>query len=322
MGIPNETINPEIRHKAVEIRRVLDVKRERDFRFLQWFIGKSRRFQRTSQLQFVEKTISTPDNDRLRLCIYRSFEPRPKAVGLLWLHGGGFALGLPEQTRGYYRNFIDAIGCVVVAPDYRLSVQAPYPAAFNDCYEALLWMKENADALGIRDDQLFIGGESAGGGLAVSVALMARDKGEVNLAFQMPLYPMLDDRMATPSSQDNDAPIATTKAVAVAWKMYLGGLYGSKDVPAYASPARATDYSGLPPAYTFVGDIEMFCDEAKDYISALNAAGVPAEIDVYPGCFHSFDAVCPDAPVSHEAKEAYLRRLRFAADNYFVAQPD
>src|SRR5690606_17891497 len=134
-----------------------------------------------------------------------------------------------------------------------------------DCYEILLWMKNNAGSLGIREDQLMVGGESAGGGLSASLAMYARDKGLVKLAFQMPLYPMIDDRMETESAKENNAYVWNSNMNRWAWKLYLGELFGRDNVPVYAAAARAEDYSHLPPAVTFVGDIEPFRDETIEF---------------------------------------------------------
>lgn len=320
MKVTKEMIHPELRRRGRLIQKYFNFKSEKMFVQIQGLLGAVRFFMKTRKLHCAERTIETPDNPALRLCVYSARQPKPDAVGLLWIHGGGYAIGTPEQDIRFIRGFVDATNCVVVAPDYRLSVNEPYPAAVNDCYGALVWMKEHAQELGIRSDQLFVGGNSAGGGLTAAVTLIARDKKEVQVAFQMPLYPMLDDRMITPSSQNNDAPVWNTRANEVAWKMYLGDLYGTKDVPVYAAPARESDYTELPPAYTFVGDIEPFCDETKQYVSNLQAAGVQAEIDVYPGCFHSFDVVCKNAAISRQARARYLERFRYAAEHYFSKQ--
>lgn len=320
MRITNEMINPEIRRRGSTIRKMFNFKSEKTFKRVQGIIPKVRGTMKTKKLQYSEEIISTPDNTGLRLCIYKSLNPKPNSVGLLWIHGGGYAIGTPEQDISFIEKFIDATNCVVVSPDYRLSIQEPYPAAVNDCYQALLWMKRNVKELGIRDDQLFVGGESAGGGLTAAVTLKARDKGEVNIAFQMPFYPMLDDRMITLSSQNNDAPIWNTRANEIAWKMYLKNLYGREDVPVYAAPAREKDYRGLPPTYTYVGDIEPFCDETQEYINNLKAAGVEAEIDVYPGCFHGFDIICPKSNIAQKAAEKYIEKFKYAAANYFSQQ--
>ena len=216
-----------------------------------------------------ELYITTRNKNKLRICIYKPANVKPNATGLLWIHGGGYFIGSPEQDMKFYENFIKTENCVIVSPDYTLSVVKPYPAAFQDCYETLYWMKENAKKLGINSNQLFIGGDSAGGGLSIATTLYARDKKEVNIAFQMPLYPMIDDRMNTVSAIENNAPVWNSKCNYLGWKLYLGELFKTKNVPKYAAPARETDYSNLPPAFTFVGDLEPFYDETKTYINNL-----------------------------------------------------
>ncbi len=128
---------------------------------------------------------------------------------------------------------------------------------------------------------------------------MARDRGQVSVEFQMPLYPMLDDRMITPSAQNNDAPCWNSKLNEQAWEIYLKGLKG--EVPYYAAPARADGLSGMPPAVTFVGDLEPFADETREYIRKLEDAGIATQFRVFEGCFHAFDMMCPEAKVSKEA---------------------
>ena len=219
-----------------------------------------------------------------------------------------------------FQPYIEASDCVIVSPEYRLSVEAPYPAALEDCYTALLWMKDNAGSLGIRDDQIAVAGESAGGGLTAATTLYARDKGEVNVAFQMPLYPMIDDRNNTDSAKDNDAPLWDSVTNEVGWKIYLGDLWGTDKVPAYAAPARATDYSGLPPTYTYVGSVEPFHDETVTYVENLKAAGVPAEIDVYDGAWHGFTLV-KKADLSKTANQRHIEWFKKAVSEYFAPQP-
>ena len=121
------------------------------------------------------------DGTSLRVCVYKPLAPVTMSVGILWMHGGGYAIGLPEASTGMIKKLIAESGCVVVAPDYQLSLDAPYPAALEDCHDALLWMKNHADVLGIRNDQLMVGGESAGGGLAAALTLYERDHGGVNI---------------------------------------------------------------------------------------------------------------------------------------------
>ena len=237
-----------------------------------------------------ERSIPRPDGSPMRIIIRRPPEPRHDVPGILHIHGGGYHMGSPE-LQFHCKPFIDMSGAVMVSPAYRLSVDEPYPAALDDCYTALLWLKENAASLGVRDDQLAVTGESAGGGLTAALTLYARDKGEVNIAFQMPLFPMIDDRNSSDSARDNDAPGWDAVTNEVGWKLYLGDLWGTDEVPAYAAPARATDYTSLPPTYTYVGSIDPFRSETETYIARLRAAGVPAELHVHDGAYHGFDGV-------------------------------
>lgn len=265
--------------------------------------------------------IERADGTRLRVLTYSPEVPQGPAPGLLWLHGGGYVLGRPEQDAAVYRRLVTRTGCVVVAPAYRLSVEQPYPAAFDDCYTALIWLRDNATALGVRDDQIAVAGESAGGGLTAALTLAARDRGEVNIAFQMPIYPMIDDRIETDSARDNDAPLLNTTALTAAWKLYLGDRYGTDRIPAYAAAARATDLRGLPPAFTYVGDLEPFRDETIAYVNRLRACGVPVEFEIYPGCWHGFDRIVPAADISRRAARSRERWLEHALHTYFAPQP-
>ena len=164
-----------------------------------------------------------------------------------------------------------------------------------------------------------VGGESAGGGMAAALCMLARDRHEVNIAFQMPIYPMLDDR-DTPSSADNHAPNWNTKRNHKAWKRYLRDAYGTDLVSCYAAPARCEDYRGLPPCYTYVGDMEPFTFETLDYVRHLKQAGVPAEADVYPGWFHAYDLFFPTKKVVREAIGRFEAHFAYAVEHYFAPQ--
>ena len=243
------------------------------------------------------------------------------ATGVLWLHGGGYAVGMKEMVHmsravGLVKHF----GAVVLAPGYRLSLQSPYPAAMDDCYAALLYLKEHSTALGIRSDQIMVGGESAGGGLCAAVCIRARDTGAVNVAFQMPLYPMLDDR-DTETSRDNHGRVWNTRRNHLAWRLYLRGTDRAQLSP-YAAPARLTDFTGLPPAYSFVGDGEPFYAETVRYFDRLRAAGVPAKLDVYHIDLHAFDMMRPHDAQSIAAAEAFERQFADAQSRYFAPQKD
>ncbi|MBQ3205140.1 MAG: alpha/beta hydrolase [Peptococcaceae bacterium] len=245
-------------------------------------------------------------------------KPKAKTPGILWIHGGGYVTGMAGMI--YMSRAIHLVkkyGAVVVTPEYRLSKEAPYPAALEDCYAALTYLKEHADELGVNDSQLMVGGESAGGGLTAALCMYARDKGEINIAYQMPLYPMIDNE-DTDSSRENHAPVWNTKRNRKAWKAYLRDVHG--EIPPYAAPARQADYTSLPPAYTFVGDIEPFYCETLTFVEKLQKAGVEAKVDVYPGCFHAFDMLLPFLKVSKQAAKVFETEYLFAAEHYFAPQ--
>ena len=241
------------------------------------------------------------------------------AAGILWLHGGGYIAGMKEMVHASRAvDLVKKFGAAVLSPGYRLALKAPYPAAIDDCYAARLYLKAHAAAFGVRSDQLMVGGESAGGGLCAAVCIRARDEGKVSVAFQMPLYPMLDDR-DTESSRDNRGRVWNTRRNHFAWRLYLRGTDRAQLSP-YAAPARLTDFSHLPPAYSFVGDGEPFYAEAVRYFERLRAAGVPAELDVYHSDMHAFDMMRPDDVLSIQAAEAFNTRFADAQARFFAPQ--
>ena len=241
------------------------------------------------------------------------------ATGVLWIHGGGYIAGMKEMVHmSRAVDLVKKFGAVVLSPGYRLAPLSPYPAALDDCYAALIYLKENAAALGVRSDQLMVGGESAGGGLCAAVCIRARDSGEVSVAFQMPLYPMLDDR-DTETSRENHGRVWNTRRNHLAWRLYLRGTDRAQLSP-YAAPARLTDFSGLPPAYSFVADEEPFYAETVRYFDSLRAAGVPAKLDVYHTNMHAFDMMRPHDAQSIAAAEKFERRFADAQACYFAPQ--
>ena len=220
-------------------------------------------------------------------------------VSILWIHGGGYILGMKEMvymTRGV--DLVKKYGVTVYSPGYRLAWQKPYPAAVDDCYRVLEYMSKQAETL-------MVGGESAGGGLAVAVCMMARDRG-IKVAYQMPLYPMISN-IDTESSKDNHGKVWNTRRNHIGWGLYLRK-DAKKQVSPYAAPAWQTDYSNLPPCYTFVGDGEPFFCETVEYVEKLKNAGVEAEVDVYHTDVHAFD-IFSEKSYSDEAKMKFYQRF-------------
>lgn len=271
----------------------------------------------------ITKTTISADNHDINLLILQPevrTQPPEKTPGILWIHGGGYAVGMAGMVFiSRALRLVKEYGAVVISPEYRLSGKAPYPAALEDCYAALKYLKAHTAELGCASNQIMVGGESAGGGLAAALCMFARDKGEVNIAFQMPLYPMLDYR-DTDSSRNNHGISWNTKLNHKAWKLYLRNISG--EIPPYASPAMQTDYNDLPPAYTFVGNREPFYCETMTYIDLLRQAGVSAHIDVYPTGFHAFDMLLPFRKISRQAATAFEKQYLYATEHFYAPQND
>ncbi len=277
-------------------------------------------------MSYRTKKVKIPSGGgRLKLLILTPREKQTTApaaddtrgrVGVLWIHGGGYITGMAGMVHmSRAKNLVKKYGAVVISPAYRLAGQAPYPAALEDCHAALLYLKEHAAELGVRSDRIMVGGESAGGGLAAALCLYEKDVGGVNIAYQMPLYPMIDNE-DTETSRDNHAPVWNTRRNHYGWKKYLANLTG--EVPCYAAAARRKDLSGLPPAYTFVATAEPFYAETVAYIEGLRAAGVEAEIDIYEGLYHAFDMLTPWRKASKLAARRFEEHFLYAKEHYFA----
>jgi len=228
------------------------------------------------------------------LRVHRPVGLEGPAPCLYWIHGGGYVIGTYRADDIRLERLCLDLGCVATSVEYRLAPETPYPGPMEDCYAGLAWVADHADTLGVDLDRLGIGGGSAGAGLAAAVALAARDRGRPSLAFQLLVYPMLDDRKTTGSSAWHP-PIWNPPNNRYGWRAYLGDRYGTDDVPATAAPARADDLTGLPPAFVGVGSADMFLDEDITYAQRLVHAGVPTELHVYPGAVHGFESITPGA---------------------------
>jgi acetyl esterase/lipase len=249
----------------------------------------------------------------VRVRIYRPPGEGADRPALYWIHGGGMIIGVPEIDDAMIIGYVEQLGVVVVSVDYRLAPEHPHPAPVEDCYAGLVWTAKAAAELGIDPTRLAVGGASAGGGLAAATVLLARDRGGPDVAFQLLVCPMLDDRNITPSSHEfTDAVVWRRADNLFGWKALLGDRMGTDDVPPYAAPARAADLSGLPPAFIDVGELEVFRDEDMDYALRLARAGVSTEFHLYPGAFHGFDGMAPEAELSKRARAARLAALKRA----------
>lgn len=246
---------------------------------------------------------SSTGDHQIRVRIFKPEDTMERLPAMLYIHGGGYVMGVPEQSNPFFKELLNRRDLVIVAPAYRLAPENPYPAGFNDTYDTLLWMRDNADDLGIYPSKFIIAGHSAGGGMTAAITLKARDTQDVKIAFQMPIYPMIDYRQNTASAMNmNGALYWDTESNAYGWDRYLAGLEGFK-VPVYASPALNDDYHGFPPTISFVGTVEPFFDETVAYMKALDAAGIPIKFRVFQGAFHGFEGLAPDTAIAQSAIE-------------------
>lgn len=247
----------------------------------------------------VQKIAIPAGRRRIPALVLSPNEALVLATGVLWIHGGGYILGMKEMVHmSRAVDLVKKFGAVVVSPGYRLAFAAPYPAALDDCYAALVYMKARAAELGVRADQIMVGGESAGGGLCAALCIKARD---------------------TETSRGNHGKVWNTRRNHFGWRCYLRGQKRDGLSP-YAAPARLTDFSGLPPAYTFVGNGEPFYAETVQYVENLKKSGIPASVDVYHSDMHAFDMMQPDTPLSQEAARRFNEQFAYAQAYYFAAQ--
>ncbi len=249
----------------------------------------------------------------LRVRVYRP-EPQGSPVpALLWIHGGGFVMGDSEIDEGNNMALVRETGIAVAAVNYRLAPEHPFPAPIEDCRAALRWLHAEAKTLGVLPHRIAIGGASAGAGLAAGLALMAHDRNELPIAFQLLIYPMLDDRTALRTDIDmSGVRLWNNKCNRFGWSSYLRKPPGSADVPSYAAPARRENLSGLPPAWIGVGTLDLFHDEDLLYAKRLTESGASCELRVVEGAYHGFDLFSPKAPVVKQFRQSYVSAMRRA----------
>jgi acetyl esterase/lipase len=285
--------------------------------FVSWTI--SRRMLPMYRLQFRLRTPSVRGvtvtkrhvgDTAIPVLVTTPIEGRRPRPAVLWMHGGGYVIGSPEvEAMGSSRLARD-LGVVVVSPDYRLAPEHPFPAALDDCMTTLVWMRANAEELGIDPDRIAVVGASAGGGLAAAVAQRGHDEG-IALRAQVLVYPMLDDRAALRDDYAGRGRFLWTPANnRFGWTSYLGREPRMSDAPEYAAPARRTNLTGLPPAWVGVGDLDLFYDENVDYAEKLRANGVPCELVTVPGMYHGADGLAPKARSMQDFRRGMTEHLQ------------
>ncbi|HEX5263595.1 MAG TPA: alpha/beta hydrolase [Phenylobacterium sp.] len=265
---------------------------------------------------WVEKTIKGLDGQPDVSILVINAKPGEARPGILHVHGGGYVLGSAARYLWLLQPLAKTLDVAIVSVDYRLAPETTYKGSVKDNYAGLKWLHDHAAELGVDPRRIAVMGESAGGGHAALLAIEARNRGEVPLAYQVLLYPMLDDRTGSTKAA---APTAgrlvwTAPNNRFGWRAFLGVEPGTKTVPAEAAPARVQNLVGLPPAYIAVGDIDLFAQEDIAYANRLIEAGVPVELHVFPGGYHGFNMLVPDAAVSKAFTAAEYDGLRRALD--------
>jgi acetyl esterase len=233
----------------------------------------------------ADRTVPGPAGD-IPIRVYRPAGHGPLPV-VVYYHGGGWVIGDLEVVDRPCRLLASAAQAVVVSVDYRLAPEHPYPAAFDDCYAATVWVAANAGELGVDSVRLAVAGDSAGGNLAAAVALAARDRGGPEIAAQLLIYPVTNFDFGTESYRENaDGYLLTRGSMQWFWAHYLG----AQDVPKdpYACPARADSLAGLPPAYLASAEYDPLRDEGEAYGRRLELAGVPVTAKRFDGMIHGF----------------------------------
>lgn len=239
--------------------------------------------------------------------------PGAKRGGILHIHGGGFVAGTVAERLRDLQELARTLDCAIVSVEYRLAPETTYAGSTADNYTALRWLHAHADELGVDRAKIAVMGESAGGGHAALLAIRARDRGEVPVALQVLIYPMLDDRTGTTRQVPPHIGtlLWTASSNRFGWQSFLGQAPGGKSAPAGAVPARVTNLKGLPPTFIASGGIDLFVREDIDYAKRLTEAGVATELLVVPGAFHGFDLLAPQSKAGQQftgAKIAALRR--------------
>ena len=253
------------------------------------------------------------DGHQVRILIYTPENTAPNKPALFHTHGGGYVMGSPEMNDNRNKILCKELNAVIVSVDYRLGPECPFPLPIEDCYAALKWLYDNAATLGANNKNIAIYGESAGGGLAAALAIVARDRKEVPIVHQFLIYPMLDDRTCITEEPNlfTGEFIWTRENNFFGWTSLLGQKPGAKEISPYAA-ARVENIEGLPPAFITVGALDLFLEEDIHYAQRLLKAGISTELHVYAGAYHGFDAFVPESALTRQLENDFMQALKKA----------
>lgn len=260
-------------------------------------------------VEITKFTAAAEDGTAIPMRLYRKAGASPGSL-VVYIHGGGMFLCSIDTHDPICRRYTAGSGVPLLSVDFRFAPEHPYPTSVEDCYAALCWAADHAAELSVDPDRIAIMGDSAGGGMAAGVALMARDRRGPTLRSQILIYPMLDDRSTVPDPEIEPLAMWSTDDNITGWGCLLGDAAGGDDVPSYAAPARESDLVGLPPAYIEVGQLDIFRSEDLGYAERLSRAGVGVELHLHPAVPHAFDVFAPESDVAKRAMADRIRNLK------------
>ncbi len=262
----------------------------------------------STTMTMEEKHVNAEGRE-VRLIIYQPKE-KHSDICIFWIHGGGYVLGTPRED-DIAALFVDNLKCTMVSVDYKVAPEHQHPEGMEDCYAGLVWTAQHAEELGFDKNKIAVCGESAGGGMAARTVLLNRERKGVEIAFQLLKCPMLDNTHDTPSGRLSGYLGWDRGSSLWAWNAYLGGDLGKEATP-LQSPSRATDLSGLPPAFLYVGAVELFRDEVIAYAQQLMIDGVPTELYVAPGVLHGGERMAPNSKIAQTAHHVMVDAVKRA----------
>lgn len=260
-------------------------------------------------VEFSDHHTAAPDGTEVLLRWYTPKQQMPGSAAV-YLHGGGMIMGNVELYHGTVARYVADSGVPMLAVEYRVAPEFPGSIPVEDSYAGLLWLAQHAHRLGVDWARIAVMGDSGGGGIAAGLAVLARDRGEVALAQQILVYPMLDDRNVDPDPQLEPTAMWTYDDNVTAWDAVLGADRGSDAVSPHIAAARLGDATGLPPAYLEVGELDIFRDECLAYAQKLLDAGVSTEFHLHRGVPHGHDIWGGDLDVTQRTRADRIRILR------------
>ena len=262
-----------------------------------------------TDVTMTDRHATADDGTQIKMRWYSKQDVSPGSA-VVFFHGGGYIFGHIDLFDGPLARYVSASGVPMLSVEYRRAPEHPFPTPVEDAYAALRWLHDNAAELGVDPARIGVMGDSAGGGIAAALTILARDRSGPHIARQILLMPMLDDRTRNPDPYIAPYALWSYDDSATAWPALLGTAAGGPDVPATAAPARLTDATDLPPAYIEVGQIDVFRDEDLEYAITLSRSGVPVEFHLHPGVPHEFDSIAFDSDVARRAIADRVRVLK------------